>query len=662
MADKTVTPQSATGNQTPDVSAAAPAPAAVAPAATAPATVAAAPTTSAPVAAAQPDPAAAAQAAAAPFETAAAQAAANIKQLNAQSTAPPPPGPHARLLSMVQGMAVGLGSFGKAIATHGKEGGVEDVLAYQNQKKQQDIQAQQLRDAEKNQKIQQQVTMLDTNQKLALNAWMMARQPAELNNELLGIQRNQVGLVGETQDVRQKAQQTYLQTGNSADLPDSVLPRTAAPAASAAPAAGGSTTAAGGAPVAGGGSVPVTPAASTSPAIAAAQTSGIPQWAMAGWNNKVDEAGEALPDDALIQGYRNIVNNPNTTGQQKAIAATAATNRMTALTGGADARAKLNAADPLFKLENDPSEMMGDKAPAAVALLSSKLNDPNLPATEKPRVQRLLAMAKKAQQNELDFDAAKERSKQLITDGDPKAAGALLESGLVSPQELISSRKPQFAQEAFDEAIRLGGGTKGADGKWTGGTWSAVKAEAQYEYAKNPKTQNTLNLLSTMQQPGGSIDIAQKIFNTIPGKVDEKTFNGLLNGTVTEFGGASTVAFNAALTSLADEYAQVLQGGAATETTLKQAKDLIRAAYSKYQGAAAFDTIRLDMAARQKGLVRDNPALMTMYPEPKASTSAVKPSGQDMSLKTAMALPINKGKTEDQVRADIEAHGHRVTP
>lgn len=35
-------------------------------------------------------------------------------------------------------------------------------------------------------------------------------------------------------------------------------------------------------------------------------------------------------------------------------------------------------------------------------------------------------------------------------------------------------------------------------------------------------------------------------------------------------------------------------------------------------------------------------------------------SGKGVSLKAAMALPFNKGKTEDQVRKDIESHGHKV--
>src|SRR5882762_7633336 len=59
---------------------------------------------------------------------------------------PPPdvPGNHSKLIGMLQGLAVATGAFGKALATHGKEGGVQDVLAYeQNQKNEARAQADQ---------------------------------------------------------------------------------------------------------------------------------------------------------------------------------------------------------------------------------------------------------------------------------------------------------------------------------------------------------------------------------------------------------------------------------------------------------------------------------------------------------------------------------------
>jgi len=40
----------------------------------------------------------------------------------------------------------------------------------------------------------------------------------------------------------------------------------------------------------------------------------------------------------------------------------------------------------------------------------------------------------------------------------------------------------------------------------------------------------------------------------------------------------------------------------------------------------------------------------------------IQPSGKAVSLKDAMALPVNKGKSEADVRKDIESHGHTVNP
>ena len=562
--------------------------------------------------------------------------------LNVAPTAGVATGPHARLMNMVSGLAMGLDAFGKSLATQGREGGASMVADQQRKTAEEQRQNVAAAQAQKDHALQNQITASNFN----MEAF---RIHATAASEALDQTTKRISNIGATQDVRTKALQDFVMTGDQAAY-DATLAQlggaTAGPAGAAGAPAGAAPAGAAAAPTAG------------APAGTAA-AGAVPPVAVAQWKNSVDAAASAYPADPAIKQAQAVLADPKSTSQQMAQAANGARNRMTALDTGAKSRSEQQAADPLYKLETDPGEMTGEKAPAAVAMLSEKLKDPTLSPDQKPRVQRLLNMAQQAQKNDVAFEAAKERQKQSITDGDPKAAGALLQSGLVSPQELISSRKPQFAQQAFDEAIRLGGGTKGADGKWKGGTWSAVKAESQYEYAKNPKTQNTLNLLTTMQAPGGSIDIARKQFATIPGKVNEDTFNKIMNGTVTEVGGAPVTNFKAAMVSLADEYAQVLQGGAATETTLNQAKDLIKDSYSKSQGAGAFDVIGQDMAARQKGMVRDNPALMQMYP---AVAAPAQPSGKAVSLAAAMALPGNKGKTEDQVRADITAHGHQVSP
>lgn len=49
-------------------------------------------------------------------------------------------------------------------------------------------------------------------------------------------------------------------------------------------------------------------------------------------------------------------------------------------------------------------------------------------------------------------------------------------------------------------------------------------------------------------------------------------------------------------------------------------------------------------------------------PQPAATPPPSGGGGKTVSLKAAMALPQNRGKTPDQVRADIQAHGYSVAP
>lgn len=70
----------------------------------------------------------------------------------------PPPDSHARLFSMIQGLGVGLGAFGKAIATQGREGGVEEVQNYQLKQQQ---------EAREEQKTQQELS--ESQQRILYN-------------------------------------------------------------------------------------------------------------------------------------------------------------------------------------------------------------------------------------------------------------------------------------------------------------------------------------------------------------------------------------------------------------------------------------------------------------------------------------------------------------
>src|ERR1035437_10494505 len=85
--------------------------------------------------------------------------------INPQVAPPPPPGgtpvgtpnppKHLALLSMIQGLSVGLGAASKSIATHGREGGAEEVQRFQGEQQRQKEQADAAATAKKNAGIQQ---------------------------------------------------------------------------------------------------------------------------------------------------------------------------------------------------------------------------------------------------------------------------------------------------------------------------------------------------------------------------------------------------------------------------------------------------------------------------------------------------------------------------
>lgn len=124
---------------------------------------------------------------------AAQQATKNIQELS-KPEPPPAPVPHARLLAMISGLATGLGAAATSIGTHGREGGAEEVTRVQGEEAAQKRQQAEFAQAQKNAKIQQQITVADTNYKLAQNIMLLATMPNEIaksNLEVSGMKQGQ---------------------------------------------------------------------------------------------------------------------------------------------------------------------------------------------------------------------------------------------------------------------------------------------------------------------------------------------------------------------------------------------------------------------------------------------------------------------------------------
>jgi hypothetical protein len=129
-----------------------------------------------------------------PYEQAAQVATQQATDLANQPVKPAAPGPHARLLNMVQGLALGMDAFGKSIATHGREGGVEEVQQYEANQQGMQQRAQQAAQAQRNSEIQQRLITADSNEKLAQNILLLSTLPTDTQLKDLDVQAKQQGI------------------------------------------------------------------------------------------------------------------------------------------------------------------------------------------------------------------------------------------------------------------------------------------------------------------------------------------------------------------------------------------------------------------------------------------------------------------------------------
>jgi hypothetical protein len=111
--------------------------------------------------------------------------------------APNPQAPHARLLSMVQGLSLGLEAFGKSIATQGKEGGVQEVTQVLGEQKRQQQEAVAATQAQKNAQLQNQVATANLTLLNGKIHTMNATMQDEIAQSHMNVEEGKTKLAGE---------------------------------------------------------------------------------------------------------------------------------------------------------------------------------------------------------------------------------------------------------------------------------------------------------------------------------------------------------------------------------------------------------------------------------------------------------------------------------
>jgi len=271
---------------------------------------------------------------------------------------------------------------------------------------------------------------------------------------------------------------------------------------------------------------------------------------------------------------------------------------------------KMEAAEkgsPLTKMENDPTMFAGEKLPASMAYLQGKVKDSD-PAIA-ARATRLLSTAKTSQQVELAMDAAKKATAQAIQDGDPAAAAKLLVDGTVAPSQLISSRKPEFAQRAFTIAAQLQNG------------WSAQKAEADFKVASSPAQVAFFGSAKSLTDKGGTLDQLKAAGDDIP-QSKFPVFNTIADAIKASTGSGPIAKYASIALGVADDYSKVMGGGQGSDTSRTQALQLISANASPEQRAASIEGIRGAVSSQTNSRVGNNAVMQKMYGGTIAPTGA----------------------------------------
>jgi hypothetical protein len=195
-------------------------------------------------------------------------------------------------------------------------------------------------------------------------------------------------------------------------------------------------------------------------------------------------------------------------------------------------------------------------------------------------------------------------------DWNPASIPVGLVEGTVDPSQL--SKRGSTYNQQIEDANRY---SLAKFGK----TFDLAQSQADYKFANNPGTQNTLRYLNSLtgaDNKGGNLGALVTLSN----KINRTDFPALNNGAAwakIQTGNPQMVAYYTAVTETADQVAKILQGGGSgggtSDAKLKQAAELFDKGFSKDQIVAVSDTLRSLLANRKTEMIGSNRYLTKQF-------------------------------------------------
>lgn len=163
--------------------------------------------------------------------------------------------------------------------------------------------------------------------------------------------------------------------------------------------------------------------------------------------------------------------------------------------------------------------------------------------------------------------------------------------------------------------------------------YEPAKRNAQFKFAQNTQTQNTLKYLGSLTGGatggggGGNLGELIKQSNGI-NRTDFPAINDVEAWAKLQTGDKNMAAYRATVTEVADQVAKILQGGGSgngtTDAKLKQAQELFDKGFSKDSIVAVGNALQPLLANRSKSMIGDNVYLLRQYGSPQQVEAALR--------------------------------------
>lgn len=236
-------------------------------------------------------------------------------------------------------------------------------------------------------------------------------------------------------------------------------------------------------------------------------------------------------------------------------------------------------------------------------------NNPNNQTASVNLAATKAAAVAKAQQ---PFKEAQARLEQSIKDGDPNTAGQMLANGDIAPSQIISTRNPAFAQQAYAAA------------KKTDPNYNPQRAEGEFKVANSPTNVQFFGSAKSLTDQGGTLDQLQTAYSKLPnGQVPK--LNKLSDWTAAAAGSGATAGFAQTAIGVADDYAKVMGGGQGSDTAREEILKSFSAASSPDQMKSSIDAARAAVGSQMQSRIGQNKAMQRMYGQGVSQSSP--PSG-----------------------------------